>query len=111
MRGRKARGEPLEDTFSGLSTTPLLAPIFYRTAYKERSTSLSVNLIFKEIDSFWEQPKNVVYETTIESPEEIIARISVAVAGVREMSGIFQHARDSLNRWVVASGLSVENLL
>ncbi|CAL1283080.1 unnamed protein product, partial [Larinioides sclopetarius] len=42
--------------------------------------------------------KHLVYETPVDSVEDLVARLSVAAAGVREIPGIFERVRQSLHR-------------
>nr|XP_042901341.1 uncharacterized protein LOC122269952 [Parasteatoda tepidariorum] len=45
----------------------------------------------------WGHLKHLVYETPVDSDEDLVARISAA-AGVREIPGIFERVRQSLHR-------------
>lgn len=46
----------------------------------------------------WGHLKHLVYETPVDSDEDLVARISVAAACVREIPGIFERVRQSLHR-------------
>jgi hypothetical protein len=39
-----------------------------------------------------------VYETPIDSVEDLVARLSVAAASVREIPGVFEKVRQSMRR-------------
>ncbi|GBO12185.1 hypothetical protein AVEN_110077-1 [Araneus ventricosus] len=46
----------------------------------------------------WAHSKSLVYESPIDSDEDLVARISVATGDVREMPGVFEKVRRSLHR-------------
>ncbi|GBM62951.1 hypothetical protein AVEN_160231-1 [Araneus ventricosus] len=46
----------------------------------------------------WGHLKSLVYATPVDSGEDLVARISVAAARVREIPGIFESVRQSLHR-------------
>ena len=51
------------------------------------------------IDFFvWGAMKAMVYETTVDSAMDLVARISVAAESIRKMPGIFQNIRLSMKR-------------
>lgn len=75
-----------------------------------RSSDLS------NLDYFlWGHLKHLVYETPVDSDEDLVARISVAAAGVRETPGIFERVRQSLHRrcqaCIASGGRNFEHLL
>ncbi|GBN59340.1 hypothetical protein AVEN_272161-1 [Araneus ventricosus] len=59
--------------------------------------------------------KSLVYESSIDSDEDLVARISVAAGAVREMLGVFEKVRRSLSRrcnaCITAGGRSFELFL
>lgn len=68
------------------------------------------------IDFFvWGAMKNMVYETPVASAMDLVARISVAAANIRETPGIFQKVRLSMQRRCeacnLANGQNFEHLL
>ncbi|GBM80445.1 hypothetical protein AVEN_83032-1 [Araneus ventricosus] len=46
----------------------------------------------------WEHLKSLVYATLVDSDEDLVARISVAAARVREIPGVFESVRQLLHR-------------
>ncbi|GBM40710.1 hypothetical protein AVEN_159677-1 [Araneus ventricosus] len=63
----------------------------------------------------WGHLKSFIYESPIESDEDLVARISVAASAIREMSGVFEKVRHSLRRrcntCITAGGRSFEQFL
>lgn len=47
---------------------------------------------------FWGEMKRLVYETPIETPEELVARVVAAAAIIRETPGCFERVRQSFAR-------------
>jgi hypothetical protein len=47
---------------------------------------------------FWGHMKSLIYETPVESEEDLVARIAVASADIAEMPGLFANIRHSLRR-------------
>ena len=79
-------------------------------AWPPRSPDLSC------LDFFlWGYLKSLVYDTPLESEEELVARISAAAAEVRDMPGLFERVRQSLHRrcetCIQVGGRSFEPLL
>lgn len=64
---------------------------------------------------FWGHLKSLVYETPVDSPEDLVARIIAAAGDVRDMPGIFETVRQSLRRrceaCLTVGGRSFEQLL
>lgn len=68
------------------------------------------------IDYFlWGHLKAIIYETPVDSIEDLVARLSIAAASVREMPGIFGTVRQSLLRryqaCITVGGRNFEHLL
>ncbi|GBM71854.1 hypothetical protein AVEN_229352-1 [Araneus ventricosus] len=63
----------------------------------------------------WGYLKSLVYESPIDSDEDLVARISVAAGAVREIPGMFEKVRRSLGRrcnvCITACGCSFEQFL
>lgn len=63
----------------------------------------------------WGHLKSLMYETPIESAEELVARLSAAAGEVRDTSGVFQRVRESLLRrctaCIASNGQCFEQLL
>ena len=63
----------------------------------------------------WGHPKNLVYETLLDSDEDLVARISEIFARALEMPGIFERVRHSLNRrcqpFIVTGGRNFKQFL
>ena len=47
---------------------------------------------------FWVEMKHLVYETPIETPEELVVRAFAAAAIIRETAGCFESVRQSFAR-------------
>ena len=64
---------------------------------------------------FWGHIKSMVYETPIESDEDLVARLSVAAGNVDDMPDIFANVRQSMRRrcesCINVGGRSFEHLL
>ncbi|GBN74072.1 hypothetical protein AVEN_168703-1 [Araneus ventricosus] len=80
------------------------------THWTARSPDLSC------LDFFlWGHLKSLVYESPIDSDEDLVARISVAAGDVGEMPGVFEKVRRSLRRrcnaCITAAGRSFEQFL
>ncbi|GBN50501.1 hypothetical protein AVEN_3572-1 [Araneus ventricosus] len=68
------------------------------------------------IDYFlWGNLKAIIYETPIDSIEDLVAGLSIAAASVSEMPGVFGTVRQSLLRlyqaYINICGLNFEHLL
>ncbi|GBM89233.1 hypothetical protein AVEN_45275-1 [Araneus ventricosus] len=63
----------------------------------------------------WEHLKSLVYANPVDSEEDLVARISIAAARVREIPGIFESERQSLHRCcqalITVGGRNFEQLL
>ena len=46
----------------------------------------------------WEHIKQLVYETVVETEEDLVARITVAAGTIADMPGIFERTRKSMVR-------------
>lgn len=79
-------------------------------AWPPRSPDLS------SLDFFlWGYLKSIVYETPLDSDEDLVARLSEAAARVREIPGIFERVRQSFHRrcqaCISVGGRNFEQLL
>ncbi|GFU38480.1 uncharacterized protein TNCV_2434261 [Trichonephila clavipes] len=67
------------------------------------------------ITFLWGHLKNLDYVLPLDSQEDIVARISEAAARMREISGIFEHIRQSLHQrsqeCIATGGRNFEQLL
>ncbi|GBM27685.1 hypothetical protein AVEN_95348-1 [Araneus ventricosus] len=63
----------------------------------------------------WGHLKSLVYATPVDSDEDLVARISVAAASMREIPGIFESERQALHRrcqaCITVGGRNFEQLL
>ena len=63
----------------------------------------------------WEFLKGLVYETSVEAPEDLVGRIVKAAGCVRDTLGIFEKVHNSMQRGcqacLDASGKNFEHLL
>jgi hypothetical protein len=50
------------------------------------------------LDFLWGYMQGSVYETPVETQHDLVARIAVAAATVREMAGIFQRIQHDIAR-------------
>ncbi|GBM78692.1 hypothetical protein AVEN_244363-1 [Araneus ventricosus] len=72
--------------------------------------------IYRDSITFlWGHLKSHVYATPVDSDDDLVARMSVAAARVREISGIFESVRQSLHRGcqacITVGGRNFEQLL
>lgn len=79
-------------------------------AWPPRSPDLS------PLDFFlWGAMKSLVYDTPVNSAVDLVARISIAAATIRETPGIFEHVRSSMSRrcraCIHANGRNFEHFL
>ncbi|GBO34944.1 hypothetical protein AVEN_219592-1 [Araneus ventricosus] len=63
----------------------------------------------------WGQMKTLVYDTPIDSVEDVVARLSVTAEEIQDLPEIFQNVRNSMRRrceaCMTASGRNFEHLL
>ena len=64
---------------------------------------------------FWGHVKSLVYETPVQSEQDLIGRIVEASARIAETAGVFERVRQSLHRrfqaCIAADGRHFEQLL
>ena len=75
-----------------------------------RSSSVSTMVSYTRspdltcLDFFlWRHMKQLVYETVVETEEDLVARITVAVGTIADMPGMFERTRQSMVRRCTAS--------
>ncbi|GFW42820.1 transposable element Tcb1 transposase [Trichonephila clavipes] len=80
------------------------------------SLGLLDSLDLSPLDFFlWGAMKGLVYDAPVVSEMDLVARISIAAARIREMAGVFEDVRQSMSRrcraYIHANGRNFEHFL
>ena len=80
----------------GMSTMVPAATVILATRFSSVSTTVSYTRSpdLTCLDFFlWRHMKQLVYETVVETEEDLVARINVAAGTIADMPGIFERTR------------------